>query len=155
MQTVAQLRRSLGLAAPRNPDSLYKAVARGPRKFHALKIPRKLQVCPGCYWLAAGVAQLGPAWLGLAWLGLLGMLFHLSLSSTTGFKAGNNRMPDQAIQQSACRWSVLLVLSNLPTSPAGTAAPPPCYCHAESGTGALSSARCPRVNVRYQNMRFQ
>ena len=70
MQTVAQLRRSLGLAAPRNPDSLYKAVARGPRKFHALKIPRKLQVCPGCYWLAAGVAQLGPAWLGLAWLGL-------------------------------------------------------------------------------------
>ena len=44
MQTVAQLRRSLGLGAPRNADSLYKAVQRGPRKFHPLKIPRTLQV---------------------------------------------------------------------------------------------------------------
>ena len=43
MKTVAQLRRVLGLGAPRNPDSLYKPVVRGPRRFNPLRIPKALQ----------------------------------------------------------------------------------------------------------------
>lgn len=44
MRTVAQLRRELGVGAPRDSDSLYKPIERGPRKFNPLKIPKKLQV---------------------------------------------------------------------------------------------------------------
>ena len=44
MRTVAQLRRELGVGAPRDSDSLYKPIERGPRKFNPLKIPKSLQV---------------------------------------------------------------------------------------------------------------
>ena len=44
MRTVAQMRRDLGVGAPRNTDSLYKPVERAPRQFNPLKIPRALQV---------------------------------------------------------------------------------------------------------------
>ena len=45
MRTVAELRRALGVGAPRDPDSLYQpdAADRGPRRFNPLKIPKKLQ----------------------------------------------------------------------------------------------------------------
>lgn len=43
MRTVAQLRRELGVGAPRDTNSLYKPIERGPRKFNPLKIPRSLQ----------------------------------------------------------------------------------------------------------------
>lgn len=43
MRTVADLRRSLGVGAPRERDSLYAPIERAPRKFNPLKIPRKLQ----------------------------------------------------------------------------------------------------------------
>ena len=43
MRTVAQLRRELGVGAPRDTDSLYKQIERAPRKFNPLKIPRTLQ----------------------------------------------------------------------------------------------------------------
>lgn len=44
MKTVAQLRRELGIGAPRNTDSLYHQIERTPRKFNPLKIPKSLQV---------------------------------------------------------------------------------------------------------------
>jgi ribosome biogenesis protein BMS1 len=44
MRTVAELRRALGVGAPRNSDSLYRPIERAPRKFNPLKIPRALQV---------------------------------------------------------------------------------------------------------------
>ena len=44
MRTVAQLRREMGVGAPRNPDSLYKPIERAPRKFNPLRIPLSLQV---------------------------------------------------------------------------------------------------------------
>ena len=120
MQTVAQLRRSLGLAAPRNPDSLYKAVARGPRKFHALKIPRKLQVGPGRCWLTAGTAQ----------------LFDLSCYSTTGFTRLGTTGSGQATGQSACCWAGHLVCSAKEQQT-------PCLHHCESGTGSLEQYPLP------------
>lgn len=43
MRTVAQLRRELGVGAPRDTNSLYKPIERAPRKFNPLKIPRSLQ----------------------------------------------------------------------------------------------------------------
>eukprot|EP00891_Asterochloris_glomerata_P004383 jgi/Astpho2/4383/e_gw1.00067.3.1_t len=43
MRTVAQMRRDLGIGAPRNTDSLYKPIERAPRQFNPLKIPRALQ----------------------------------------------------------------------------------------------------------------
>lgn len=43
MRTVAQLRRELGVGAPRDTNSLYKPIERAPRKFNSLKIPRTLQ----------------------------------------------------------------------------------------------------------------
>lgn len=43
MRTVAQLRRELGVGPPRDSDSLYKQIERGPRKFNPLKIPKNLQ----------------------------------------------------------------------------------------------------------------
>lgn len=43
MRTVADLRRSLGVGAPRERDSLYAPIERAPRKFNPLRIPRKLQ----------------------------------------------------------------------------------------------------------------
>ncbi|KAK9865724.1 hypothetical protein WJX84_006856 [Apatococcus fuscideae] len=43
MKTVAQLRRELGVGAPRNPNSLYKPIERVPRQFNPLKIPKGLQ----------------------------------------------------------------------------------------------------------------
>lgn len=43
MRTVAQLRRELGVGAPRDTDSLYKPIERAPRKFNPLKIPKTLQ----------------------------------------------------------------------------------------------------------------
>ena len=43
MRTVAQMRRDLGIGAPRNMDSLYKPIERAPRQFNPLKIPRALQ----------------------------------------------------------------------------------------------------------------
>jgi ribosome biogenesis protein BMS1 len=43
MRTVAELRRALGVGAPRNPDSLYRPIERGPRVFNPLKVPTKLQ----------------------------------------------------------------------------------------------------------------
>ena len=44
MKTVAQLRRELGIGAPRERDSLYQPIERAPRVFNPLKIPRALQV---------------------------------------------------------------------------------------------------------------
>lgn len=45
MRTVAEVRRELGVGAPREKNSLYpKAIERAPRKFNPLKIPRQLQV---------------------------------------------------------------------------------------------------------------
>lgn len=44
MRTVAQLRRELGVGAPRNPDSLYRPIERAPRVFNPLRIPKQLQV---------------------------------------------------------------------------------------------------------------
>ena len=46
MRTVADLRRALGVGAPRDRDSLYRPIERAPRKFNPLKIPRALQVRP-------------------------------------------------------------------------------------------------------------
>lgn len=46
MRTVADLRRSLGIGAPRNRDSLYAPIERAPRTFNPLRIPKKLQVKP-------------------------------------------------------------------------------------------------------------
>ena len=43
MRAVAALRREAGQAIPVNKDSLYKPVARAPRRFNALKVPRALQ----------------------------------------------------------------------------------------------------------------
>ena len=43
MRTVAELRRALGVGAPRNPDSLYHPIERAPRVFNPLKVPTKLQ----------------------------------------------------------------------------------------------------------------
>ena len=45
MRTVADLRRALGVGAPRDRDSLYLPIERAPRKFNPLKIPRALQAC--------------------------------------------------------------------------------------------------------------
>ena len=45
MRTVAEVRRELGVGAPREKNSLYpKAIQRAPRNFNPLKIPRQLQV---------------------------------------------------------------------------------------------------------------
>lgn len=44
MRTVADLRRQLGVGAPRNPDSLYTPIERPPRVFNPLRIPKQLQV---------------------------------------------------------------------------------------------------------------
>lgn len=43
MRTVAQLRRELGVGAPRNSDSLYRDIERAPKVFNPLKIPKALQ----------------------------------------------------------------------------------------------------------------
>lgn len=43
MRTVAQLRRELGVGAPRNSDSLYRDIERAPKVFNPLKVPRSLQ----------------------------------------------------------------------------------------------------------------
>lgn len=43
MKNVADLRRALGIGAPRDSDSLYRKIDRAPRKFNPLKIPKKLQ----------------------------------------------------------------------------------------------------------------
>ena len=50
MRTVADLRRALGVGAPRDRDSLYAPIDRAPRQFNPLRIPKKLQArCPsGC-----------------------------------------------------------------------------------------------------------
>lgn len=47
MRTVADLRREQGVGAPRESDSLYRAIERKPRVFNPLKIPKNLQV-RGC-----------------------------------------------------------------------------------------------------------
>lgn len=44
MRTVAEVRRELGIGAPREKNSLYRPIERGPRKFNPLKIPKQLQV---------------------------------------------------------------------------------------------------------------
>ena len=43
MQSVADLRRALGVGAPRDSDSLYRPIERGTRKFNPLKVPKSLQ----------------------------------------------------------------------------------------------------------------
>ncbi|KAL6785735.1 hypothetical protein ACKKBF_B01435 [Auxenochlorella protothecoides x Auxenochlorella symbiontica] len=43
MRTVADLRREQGVGAPRESDSLYRAIERKPRVFNPLKIPKNLQ----------------------------------------------------------------------------------------------------------------
>lgn len=43
MRTVADLRRSLGIGAPRNSDSLYRPIERAPKVFNPLKVPKALQ----------------------------------------------------------------------------------------------------------------
>lgn len=43
MRTVADLRRALGVGAPRDRDSLYAPIDRAPRHFNPLRIPKKLQ----------------------------------------------------------------------------------------------------------------
>jgi ribosome biogenesis protein BMS1 len=43
MRTVAQLRRELGVGAPRNTDSLYRDIERAPKQFNPLKVPKALQ----------------------------------------------------------------------------------------------------------------
>ena len=52
MRTVADLRRALGVGAPRDRDSLYAPIQRPPRQFNPLRIPRKLQVPPPASFLA-------------------------------------------------------------------------------------------------------
>ena len=37
------MRRAKGEAAPRDPDSLYRAVERAPKKFNPMRVPRALQ----------------------------------------------------------------------------------------------------------------
>ena len=44
MRTVAEVRRELGVGAPREKNSLYRPIERAPRKFNPLKIPKQLQV---------------------------------------------------------------------------------------------------------------
>jgi ribosome biogenesis protein BMS1 len=44
MRSVADLRRALGVGAPRLTDSLYKPIERAPRRFNPLKVPASLQV---------------------------------------------------------------------------------------------------------------
>ncbi|KAL4425893.1 hypothetical protein ABPG75_009909 [Micractinium tetrahymenae] len=43
MKTVADLRRALGIGAPRESDSLYRKIERRPKKFNPLKVPQSLQ----------------------------------------------------------------------------------------------------------------
>jgi len=43
MRTVGQLNRLMGRGAPRNSDSLYRAIERAPRQFNPLKVPKALQ----------------------------------------------------------------------------------------------------------------
>ncbi|GFR44502.1 hypothetical protein Agub_g5766, partial [Astrephomene gubernaculifera] len=43
LRTVADLRRALGVGAPRHTDSLYRDVERAPRRFNPLKVPKALQ----------------------------------------------------------------------------------------------------------------
>ncbi|RMZ52401.1 hypothetical protein APUTEX25_000676 [Auxenochlorella protothecoides] len=43
LRTVADLRREQGVGAPRESDSLYRAIERKPRVFNPLKIPKNLQ----------------------------------------------------------------------------------------------------------------
>ncbi|EFJ46282.1 hypothetical protein VOLCADRAFT_62777 [Volvox carteri f. nagariensis] len=43
VRTVADLRRALGVGAPRSSDSLYRKIERAPRKFNPLKVPKSLQ----------------------------------------------------------------------------------------------------------------
>ena len=57
MQNVADLRRALGLAAPRDSDSLYRPIERGARKFNPLKIPKSLQVGRACCLWCRGGAE--------------------------------------------------------------------------------------------------
>lgn len=40
---MADLRRALGVGAPRDRDSLYAPIDRAPRQFNPLRIPKKLQ----------------------------------------------------------------------------------------------------------------
>lgn len=47
MRTVADLRREKAIGAPRESDSLYRAIERKPRVFNPLKIPKNLQVRGG------------------------------------------------------------------------------------------------------------
>jgi ribosome biogenesis protein BMS1 len=49
LRTVAELRRELGVGAPRNQDSLYKDVERLPKVFNPLRIPKALQVGHCCH----------------------------------------------------------------------------------------------------------
>ncbi|PSC76713.1 ribosome biogenesis BMS1-like protein [Micractinium conductrix] len=43
MKTVADLRRALGVGAPRDSDSLYRKIERRPKKFNPLRVPKSLQ----------------------------------------------------------------------------------------------------------------
>lgn len=43
VRTTAELRREAGIGAPRESDSLYRPINRGPRKFNPLKVPTSLQ----------------------------------------------------------------------------------------------------------------
>lgn len=43
MRTTAQLRRALGVAPPREGDSLYRPIERGARRFNPLRVPAALQ----------------------------------------------------------------------------------------------------------------
>lgn len=73
MRTVAQMRRDLGIGAPRNTDSLYKPIERAPRQFNPLKIPRALQV-GGC--LAKQGAGHGHVKAASCWAPLLQQYAH-------------------------------------------------------------------------------
>jgi ribosome biogenesis protein BMS1 len=53
-KSVADLRRALGVAAPREKDSLYRPVERGERKFNPLKVPKALQASQGCVGVGVG-----------------------------------------------------------------------------------------------------
>ena len=113
MQTVAQLRRSLGLGAPRSADSLYKPVLRAPRKFHPLKIPRTLQVRP-CTWSCqqgAVLCCLPPACAGSSGVAVLSGL-RAAGGERRSHACGSDKHPlaPCLLSMSAARSALLLQL---------------------------------------------
>lgn len=86
MRTVADLRRALGVGAPRDRDSLYVPIERAPKQFNPLRIPKKLQVRS-----SRSMFQLGQLRFYLSWSGrqfspsVAVSISHANAASCTSF----------------------------------------------------------------------